>query len=162
MVGISTPCGAVSTLHWYYLESCTVPVSASIYQVPDKCFGSPTFLFVHRPILESMLNEHVGCRRVQICDCHDHLCDTCRSWEAPGAAMVSCLRCSTSVHATEGTWLSVDGWVLRHFNYSMIDASRRGKKGLKSSRDKKCEAITVVGGTRKSLLCDPGSDLTGL
>ena len=38
-----------------------------------------------------------------------------------------------------------------------FDASRRGKKELKSFRDKKCKARTVVG--RKSLLCDPGSEL---
>eukprot|EP00904_Undaria_pinnatifida_P012700 jgi/Undpi1/8560/HiC_scaffold_25.g11025.m1 len=36
-----------------------------------------------------------------VCDCHDDLCDTCRSWEAPGAPIVSCWRCRTSIHATE-------------------------------------------------------------
>lgn len=39
-----------------------------------------------------------------------------------------------------------------------FDATRRGKKGLLSSRDKKkCKARTLVGRGDKSLLCDPGS-----
>ena len=39
------------------------------------------------------------------------------------------------------------------------DASRRGKKELESSREKKSKARTVVGRGGKSLLCDPASEL---
>ncbi|CAM9232020.1 unnamed protein product [Pylaiella littoralis] len=36
------------------------------------------------------------------CDCHEHLCDSCHSWEEPGFPMVACSKCGTSVHAAEG------------------------------------------------------------
>ena len=44
-------------------------------------------------------------------------------------------------------------------NSTQVDEGRRGKKELKSSRDKKCKARTIVGRREKSLLCDPGSEL---
>ena len=40
-----------------------------------------------------------------------------------------------------------------------FDASRRGKKGLKSSRDKKKKTRTVAGRGEKSLLYDLGPEL---
>ncbi|CAM9166515.1 unnamed protein product, partial [Hapterophycus canaliculatus] len=35
------------------------------------------------------------------CDCHEHLCDSCHQWEAPGEPMTACRVCGTSVHALE-------------------------------------------------------------
>lgn len=52
------------------------------------------------------LRQHVAVTLVQICDSNRQLCDTCNSWEAPGALITSCWECRTSVHATEGMALN--------------------------------------------------------
>ena len=45
------------------------------------------------------------------------------------------------------------------FCIALFEASRRGKKELKSSRDKNARHEPLWVGGEKSLLCDPGSEL---